>query len=369
MAAGLYVHVPFCVSKCPYCDFFSVVAPERMDVLLADLEAEASLVAPAFAPFDSLYVGGGTPSCLPPQTLARLLASAKGVVDAKGPPADLEFTVECNPADVGPDLLSVLAGAGVTRISLGVQAFDDEALAWLGRRHDRIGAERAVEAIRATGAFALGLDLMYGLPGPTGDSYAASLERAVAIEPEHLSCYALTVAQDTPLGRRVAAGEVAAPDDDTLAELFTSTSERLAGAGYEHYEVSNFARGSGRRSRHNQKYWAREQVLGLGPGAHSFDGRSRWSNWADLTEYHGALSVGLRPVEALEELTAEQVRLEQLALGLRTTDGVALSAIGPDQQTEIGRLLSQRLVEVDADRLRPTPRGMLVADALARALS
>lgn len=368
MAAGLYVHVPFCVSKCPYCDFYSVVAPERVDALLDDLQTEADLVSKAFGPFDSLYIGGGTPSCLPPAALARLLALTRSVVEAAGPAGDLELSVECNPADVGPDLLSVLEDAGVSRISLGVQAFDDAALAWLGRRHDRAGAERAIEAIRAAGFGSLSLDLIYGLPRGLEEGFPGSLAKAVEFGPDHLSCYSLTVADRTPLGQRVAAGQEALPDEDCLADRFTATSVALGDAGYEHYEVSNFARGPEKRSCHNQKYWTREPVLGLGPAAHSFDGRSRWANWADLYEYHEALSAGLRPVESLEELTVEQVRLERLALGLRTVDGVALSAIGPDRQADIDRAVAEGLATITAGHLRPTRQGMLVADGLARTL-
>lgn len=369
MPAGLYVHVPLCVSKCPYCDFFSVVAPERSPQVLMDLEAEADLVAAAFGPFDSIYIGGGTPSSLPPDLLARLLASARRIAGQARGNGDLEFTVELNPADVDDALLEILAGAGVSRISLGVQSFDDGELSWLGRRHDPASAERAIASIRAAGFAGLGLDLLQGLPGQTGERFGRSLDRALESAPEHLSCYCLTVADKTPLGAQVARAEVRLPGEDELADLFLQTSQALTRAGYEHYEVSNFARTPGLRSRHNQKYWAREPVLGLGPGAHSFDGRCRWWNHADLDEYHEALQAGLRPAAGLEELTDEQMRLERLALGLRTADGVAMEAVGSGREAQLARIVADGLARIAGGRLRPSLRGMLVADGLARQLA
>jgi oxygen-independent coproporphyrinogen-3 oxidase len=318
---GLYVHVPFCKGKCPYCDFHSVHAPERVPVFLENLGRESELWTGAMGPFDSLYIGGGTPSALSPQQLTGLLSSIRRQHNFK---AETEVTVELNPADVDAGLLASLRQAGVNRLSLGVQSFDDDELRLLGRRHDGAGARRAIETIREAGFAALGMDLIHGLPGSDLRRWSKNLEQALGFHPEHLSCYALTVAPDTPFGRMQREGTLVIPDENTNAALFLETSRILAEAGYDHYEVSNFARNPKLRSRHNQKYWRRVAYLGLGPAAHSYDGRKRWWNLRDLGAYDRALSAGRRPVEDFEEIDPEQARLEELSLGMRTSDGVDL---------------------------------------------
>jgi len=365
---GLYVHVPFCKSKCPYCDFFSVAPGDAMPRFLADLDREVELYLGAGGPFDTLYVGGGTPSLFAPEQLSRLLTAARRLLDASGSPSDPEVTVEMNPADVGGDLLAAMRDAGVNRVSLGVQSFHDDELAFLGRRHRRAGADRAIERIRDAGFDALALDLIYGLPGSSRDRWRETLARALALGPEHLSCYALTVAADTPFGSLLARGELELPDESESAALFLETSETLVAAGYEHYEVSNFAREPGLRSRHNQKYWSRTPTQGLGPAAHSFDGRRRWSNTRSLEQYHRALAGGVKPVEQVEEVDAEMARLERVALGMRTAEGVAIADLlaGKGAEGSIERLLREGYVTESDGRLLPTRRGFLVADGMAK---
>ena len=370
MFPGLYVHVPFCKSKCPYCDFFSIPVTNRVPVLLKDLGLEAELYAEAMGGFDSLYIGGGTPSSLTPQQLAELLAAVSPNLSSLGFAREPELTVELNPADVGPELLDVLQQAGVNRLSLGVQSFDDDELRLLGRRHDRACALRAIELIREAGFAALGLDLISDLPGSALARWRSNLEQALSFHPEHLSCYALTIAASTPFGEMNEKGKLIMPDEGQSAALFLETCEVLGEAGYDHYEVSNFARDRRQRSRHNQKYWCRAPYLGLGPAAHSFDGQTRWWNLRDLTEYHRALEAGLRPVESFEEIDQEKARLETIALGIRTSEGVDLAVIQDCHGTEgtVERLLEEGLVIEMQGRLRPTRSGFLVADGIATLL-
>ncbi len=365
-APGLYVHIPFCRAKCPYCDFYSVVAPQPAGGLVPTLLDELALTGAGWPAFDSLYVGGGSPSVLAPAALDRLLAGLRRPLAAGA-----EITVELNPADVDGALLAVLAGAGVDRISLGVQAFSDARLRWLGRRHDAATAVRAGERIQAAGFAALGLDLIWGLPGDEPDGWQRELQAALALEPEHLSCYELTLSPHSPLGRQRSRGDFVLPDEDGQAALFLLTAAQLGGAGFEHYEVSNYARGRQRRSRHNQKYWRRVPVLGLGPAAHSFDGRRRWANPADVEAHLAALAAGRRPAEPGPVLDAEQERLERLALGLRTSDGIPsdLPASGAAVQATRDRLLAAGLLARNGRRLLPTSRGLLLADAMAEWLS
>jgi oxygen-independent coproporphyrinogen III oxidase len=363
--AGLYVHVPFCKSKCPYCDFFSVVAPDKEPAYLDAVCREAELFVADAGPFDSLYVGGGPPSSIEPRSLARLLAVTGSFL---GPGS--EITIELNPADVDAELLDVLHEAGVTRLSLGVQSFDDGELKKLGRRHDAHSARRAIEEIRKANFASLGLDLIQALPESNRESLRRSLRQALSFETEHLSCYSLTIAVGTPFFRLRAKGELRLPTENEVADQFEETADVLGQAGYIHYEVSNFARSKGQRSRHNLKYWHRVPYLGLGPGAHSFDGHKRFWNTRDLDEYKRAIDSGRRPLENYEELTSEQVRLETISLGMRTAEGVALSIIldKPGADEDVKRLQAEGLAVENQGRLQPTCSGYLMADGIARLL-
>ena len=366
---GLYVHIPFCKRKCPYCDFFSVLPGNLVPGFLRDLEREVELRAGHWRGFDTLYVGGGTPSLLTPAQIADLMGSVRRLFGvACGP--EVEVTMELNPADVGGELLAALGDAGVNRLSLGVQSFADEELELLGRRHRRAGAVRAIERIRAAGFASLGLDLIYGIPGSSRGRWRESLDAALGFSPDHLSLYALTIADGTPYQQRVAAGELALPGESEIALLFLDAAEILGEAGYDHYEVSNYARTPELRSRHNQKYWSRLPTLGLGPAAHSFDGRRRWANWRSLDAYHRTLVAGQEPVAEVEEIDAEMARLERIALGMRTARGVALEdgRERPEAEGAIARLLREGYVTEAGGRLRPTRRGFLVADGMAKLL-
>jgi len=239
----------------------------------------------------------------------------------------------------------------------------------MGRRHSSAGALQAIERIRSAGFASLGIDLIYGLPGASRERWRATLDQALALGPEHLSCYALTVAEGTPFGEMRARGELPVPGDEESAALFLETCEVLVDAGgYEHYEVSNFARDASLRSRHNQKYWRRGPTLGLGPGAHSFDGERRWSNPRDVDAYQCALAAGRRPARGVEIVDAEMARLERIALGVRTSDGVATADLlaSPDAGKCVERLLGEGLLTERGERLLPTRAGFLVADGIAK---
>jgi putative oxygen-independent coproporphyrinogen III oxidase len=363
-AAGLYIHVPFCRGKCPYCDFASGTDLALVADWLRALKQEMGFYRD-FAPrFDTLYLGGGTPSLLSANELADLLAGLQGHF-AFSP--DTEITLEANPDDLNPQVLKGYRELGINRLSVGVQSFDDRELAFLGRRHDVSQARRVLDWAREAGFANLGIDLMCGLPGQTVDGWTRNLETAVGFLPEHLSCYQLTVEAATPMGRRQAKGQFQSLPEEMEREFFLFTSRFLEGQGYLHYEISNFARGRENRSSHNSKYWNHTPYLGLGPAAHSYKDGRRWWNHRSLKDYCQFLSAGEAPVTGEEVLTPEQTRLETLYLGLRTRDGVTLALMEDVRQ---GKILLQEIVkaglaEVRGDRFIPTREGLVVADRLA----
>jgi oxygen-independent coproporphyrinogen-3 oxidase len=380
--AGLYVHLPFCKTKCPYCDFYSVTDETLISAYFAALEAEARLYRGRFPAFDSLFLGGGTPSWLGAAALAGLMENLRRhFVFAP----DTEITLEANPDDVTAAKLAVWRDLGLKRLSLGVQSFNEDELRFLGRRHTADQTKAAIDLIRAAGFTNLGLDLMYGLPGQSPDTWAKTLETALSFSPEHLSCYQLTIeagetpaphgtpALRTPMARRVARGEISLPDEETQREFFLLTADCLTARGYLHYEVANFARPGPQAGslcyccRHNLKYWTRTPYLGLGPAAHSFDGRRRWWNISSVEDYCSSLSAGEAPVAGSETLTPEQIRLETLALGFRTREGVSLATIRerPGGDAMVAALTRAGLVRVDRGRVMATAAGLVVADRLA----
>jgi putative oxygen-independent coproporphyrinogen III oxidase len=363
-AAGLYVHVPFCQRKCPYCDFASGTDLAMVADWLRAIRQEMGFYRD-FAPrFDTLYLGGGTPSLLTTEQLAVLLESLQGHFTFA---PDTEITLEANPDDLTLEILKNYLKLGVNRLSLGVQSFHDQELAFLGRRHDAAQARQALAWAREAGFANLGLDLIYGLPGQTVDQWQRNLETALSFLPEHLSCYQLTLEAGTPLARRQAEGQFQPLPEETEREFFLFTSRFLEDQGYLHYEISNFARGHENRSRHNGKYWNHTPYLGLGPAAHSFRDGRRWWNYRSLQDYCQALNQGYAPVADEETLTPEQTRLEALYLGLRTREGVDLELMANVQRTKtvMQEIVRAGLAEVRDDRLRPTREGLVVAVRLA----
>ncbi|MDR2934576.1 MAG: radical SAM family heme chaperone HemW [Candidatus Adiutrix sp.] len=359
-APGLYVHVPFCARRCPYCDFYAVSALELLPRYVDGLAAEARLAAPAWpAPFETLYIGGGSPSILSREGLTGLLAALA--------PLDLsrlkEITLEANPEDVGPEQADLWAETGVTRLSLGVQSLDDR---WLGEvlgRNHNPDQTLAAAALLKDRPFTLNFDLIYGLPLQAPADWGRDLTRTLELAPDHISTYSLTAAPGTALARSMEAGLLPPlPPPDQAAELFLLSGQVLAAAGFKRYEVSNFAR-PGFESRHNLKYWRRTPYLGLGPAAHSFDGRRRWANVSSVRRWASALSSGVRPL-AFEEIPDEKaIRLEQVMLGLRLAEGLPEEALAA--ASRVDEFIASGHLTREAGRLRPTEKGFLVADRLA----
>jgi oxygen-independent coproporphyrinogen-3 oxidase len=363
-AAGLYVHVPFCLRKCPYCDFASETDLALVPDWLRAIKREMGFYRDFGPRFDTLYLGGGTPSLLAADELASLLDALE---DHFAFSPDTESTLEANPDDLTPQILRSYRELGINRLSLGVQSFDDRELAFLGRRHDAAQSRRAPAWAREAGFANLGIDLIYGLPGQTIEQWQRNLEAALGFGPEHLSCYQLTLEAGTPLARRQGKGQFQRLSEEAEREFFLFTSRFLEEAGYLHYEISNFARGSENRSRHNRKYWNHTPYLGLGPAAHSFRDGRRWWNHRSLKDYCQTLRAGEAPVAGEEILTPEQTRLEALYLGLRTREGVDLNVLLKAQRGKIGlqEMVKAGLAKVRDNRLIPTREGLVVADRLA----
>lgn len=368
---GLYIHIPFCLKKCAYCSFYSVAAPESMNDFISALLKEMEIYR-GFGHFDSVYFGGGTPSLLSRHRIERIV---RGINDNFSVSADAEWSFEANPGDLTESYCRSLVDLGFNRINIGVQSFDDDALKTLGRRHGRREAFAAVRFARAAGFGNIGLDCIYGIPGQDAGSCLTVLRQFIQLTPEHLSCYRLTIEQGTPLSAKYAEGVFPQTDSEEEADLFLRISEFLGEAGYEHYEVSNYARRPEFRSRHNCKYWDHTPYLGLGPAAHSFDGKRRWWN-GTLPDYCRAAAIGKRPIAGEEALGVAELRLEALALAMRTADGIAVSefekkygsGLLDSRRKIVAELVREGLVFFHNGRLSPTRRGLCVADALAAAL-
>jgi oxygen-independent coproporphyrinogen-3 oxidase len=362
----VYVHVPFCRRRCSYCDFsIAVRARVPVDEYVGSLTSE--LTGRFGSPVertvvDTLYLGGGTPSRLGGAGVAAVLAVLARWYELA---PDAEVTIEANPDDVTDEAVAAWRGAGVNRLSLGSQTFDAAALAWMHRSHsvDQIGA--AVDAVRRGGIDNLSLDLIFALPSALDRSWERDLERSLALAPDHLSFYGLTVEPATPLGRWHERGEVVEADEDRYAGEFLRAHRALADAGFEHYEVSNFAR-PGRVSRHNASYWSGAPYVGLGPSAHGFDGVTRRWNAASYAEWVRLLAAGGDPMAGSEQLTAENRVAEEVYLGLRTTHGVT---VGDHERVRVARWVDAGWATLAGDRLRLTPLGWLRLDALAADLT
>ena len=367
---GLYIHTPFCLSKCSYCDFYSLTSVSAVPDFLGALFKEIEMYCNQFNLFDTVYIGGGTPSLLSPEQLESILIRVRENFNLISNP---EMTIEANPADLNRPFLESMREIGINRINIGVQSFDEKMLDFLGRRHSMKQAISAVEASRKAGFHNIGLDLIYGVPAQDIESWLNTLRQAVVFSPEHISCYQLTLEPKTPLGIRYQAGEFPIPGEELQYEFFMKTSEFLEDAGYIHYEVSNFARGKEHTSRHNQKYWDHSPYLGLGPSAHSFQSNRRWWNHRHLDQYLAAINAGNLPVEDTETLTMEQLRLEALYFGLRTKKGIFLQDFRNqycfDLFTEKREILTtlegEGFISIQDGHLYPTKTGLAVADRLS----
>jgi putative oxygen-independent coproporphyrinogen III oxidase len=364
----LYIHVPFCARRCSYCDFAIAVRREVPSARFAELiEREwagwQTHAAWEDSPgLDTIYFGGGTPSRLDPGAITRLLHGFR--TDRSVTPG-AEITLEANPDDVTPANAEAWLAAGVNRISLGAQSFDPAVLEWMHRTHDAAQIGLAMRTLRSAGFSDISLDLIYAVPPALDRDWAADMEQALALEPTHLSLYGLTIEPATPLGKWTARGESISLDDDHAAAEYLAAHDRLVASGFEHYEVSNAGR-PGHRARHNSAYWRRAPFIGLGPSAHSgFASTRRW-NVRDWTEYSRRAEAGKSLMLEEETLDREQVDLEALYLGLRTSDGLAAARV-PGEIAN--RWSSSSWAVVDDSRVVLTPEGWLRLDALVASLS
>ncbi len=375
---GVYVHVPFCRVRCGYCDFNTYTASEIRGVKQSDYAgqaiAEIGMAAEILSraelparPAQTVFFGGGTPTLLPVADLAAMLAA---VEVAWGLAPGAEVTTEANPDSVDAASLLALKQAGFTRVSFGMQSAVPHVLATLERTHDPARIPLVVNWARDAG-LQVSLDLIYGTPGESLDDWSASLDLALAQQPDHLSAYALIVEDGTKLARQISRGELAQPDDDLQADMYDLADERLAAAGFDWYEVSNWARTPGNRSRHNLAYWTGQDWWGVGPGAHSHVGGVRWWNVKHPAAYAERLGAGVSPAAGRETLDAETRRVEAVLLRSRVSEGLPTSLLDPAGRTAVAGLIADGLVEGAAavgGRVVLTRSGRLLADAVVRRL-
>jgi oxygen-independent coproporphyrinogen-3 oxidase len=375
---GVYLHVPFCRVRCGYCDFNTYTSDElrgaRQDQYADTLLREVALArdvladADALRPASTVFFGGGTPTLLPPGDLARMLA---GVRDAFGIADGAEVTVEANPDTVTDAVAAELAAAGVTRMSVGMQSSVPHVLAALDRTHDPANVRTAVAAARRAG-LQVSVDLIYGTPGESLDDWRDSVETAVDLEPDHVSAYALIIEDGTKLARQIRRGEVPAPDDDLQADMYELVDERLQSAGFDWYEVSNWARSADRRSRHNLAYWRGTDWWGFGPGAHSHVAGLRWWNVKHPAAYAQRLAAGESPAAGRERPDAVARTLESVLLRSRIREGLPVSELQGEGRQAVASLIADGLIDGHAavrGTIVLTLRGRLLADAVVRALT
>ncbi|MBO4810826.1 MAG: radical SAM family heme chaperone HemW [Prevotella sp.] len=364
--AGIYVHVPFCKSRCIYCGFFSTtqlaMRQRYVEALCREMQLQ-SASSSQFSHIETVYLGGGTPSQLEGEQLRSLFSCLYNIYNVS---ADVEVTIECNPDDVTPQLADCLAHLPVNRVSMGAQTFSDERLRWLRRRHTADQVRRAVHLLRQTGIGNISIDLMYGFPGETLPEWHADIDAALALGVEHLSAYALSIEEGTALHAMVEESRVEELADELQRQMYYDLKDRLEVRGYEHYELSNFAL-PGRRSRHNSSYWNHTPYIGLGAGAHSFFGTHRQWNVADVQAYINAIEAGNIPAET-EQLNDDTLYNETVMTALRTREGIALDTL-PLHYRHYCECQAQRYIESGwlklddkTSRLRLTREGLFVSD-------
>ena len=371
---GLYIHIPFCNSKCLYCDFYSITDLAKISSFLAALEREMELAGQSAPTFDTLYIGGGTPSVLDGTAIERIVADAFKHFSIR---SDAEVTIEVNPGTVALEDLRQYRQSGINRLNIGIQSFQEENLKFLGRSHSRKEALSSIAWARRAGFENIGLDLIYGLPEQEEIRWLPDLDQAIQNSPEHLSCYLLTREVGTPLDREVLADRIRLPPEDHLCSLFETTIDYLTHYDYLHYEVSNFARKADKSrsswmSRHNQKYWSFAPYIGLGPSAHSYLEPERHWNHRSLEKYLQDIRQGKLPLADKEKLTREQMMMEAIYLGFRTAQGIDID----DFQRRFGINFLKTFRELIADFKKDgllkvtqnhcglTPKGMVLLDGI-----
>lgn len=357
--AGLYIHIPFCRSRCSYCDFATgLYQSELAERYVRAIVKEIRESSVAGARVDTIYFGGGTPSLLDPEQLLKIITVVR---DRFHVDAASEITLEINPGSVTPEKLRDFRALGINRASFGAQTFDDHELAKLGRSHTAADARRTFKDLRAAGFDNVSFDLIAGLPGQTLAGWERNVAEALDLQPEHLSFYLLEVHSGTPLAQHIERGLQPVPDEDLAAVMYERMLERAHAAGYEHYEISNLCR-PGFQSRHNTKYWTGEPYFGFGCSSHSYDGAmKRWSNQRDVFEYVKLVEQGFSPIREKQILTERDVRAESLFLGLRLLRGVSLD-LCKDYESDVERFKEAGLLELDGDYVRLTRHGALLSN-------
>lgn len=369
---GIYLHIPFCQKKCPYCDFYSVVDSEYRDHFVDDILKEIALIAGSVkqkAPFDTIYFGGGTPSLLTVREIETILNALYHTFSFS---ATVEITLEANPGTIDLPRLKAYRQTGINRLSLGIQSFINRELQFLGRIHDRQEAIQAIEMARQAGFRNLSLDLIFALPGQSKNDWLENLRMALSFHPEHLSAYNLIFEQGTPFFNRMKAGKIIPKNPDDEARFFEATVEYLREAGFLPYEISNYARNEQFISRHNYKYWTHTPYLGLGPAAHSYWDEERRGNVRSVKQYHQMVQNRRLPRVFSERIDAHTREFEHIFLGLRTYNGIDLAMFEQQfrhsflnrYETIITPLLDHNLAEQKRDHFRLTQKGLFISDEI-----
>ena len=367
--AGIYIHIPFCAKRCIYCGFFSTVRQEEaaryVKAVCRELELRSGYLSGA--PVSTVYFGGGTPSRLTPEQIGQIINCIQNTLSLNNLE---ELTVECNPDDVTPQYVTSLCALGVNRISMGVQTFNEEMLRFLHRRHTAAQAPDAVRVCRESGITNISIDLMYGLPGQTLDMFRADLQTALSLPVQHISSYCLSYEENTPFLALRDQGKLTQADDELCSQMYALMCDMLREGGFEHYEISNFCR-PGYHSRHNSSYWDGTPYLGLGAGAHSYDGRSRQWNPSDLDAYMQGVEQG-SPAFDIERLSDTDIYNEKIMLSLRTSRGLDLSVLSDKERSGLlenaRQFLSDGSLSLVDNRLRIPESGMFISDFVISSL-
>jgi oxygen-independent coproporphyrinogen-3 oxidase len=367
--AGIYIHIPFCVKKCPYCNFYSITDHSLLKEFINALTLEMAMYSEVALLFDTIYIGGGTPSVLGSAEIDRIIEKAFSLFQITSDP---EITIEVNPGTLTLESLKSFRQSGVNRINIGIQSFQESNLKFLGRIHSAEEGETAVKWARKAGFTNIGLDLISGIPGQTDKSWISDLETVLQFEPEHLSCYMLTYESGTRMHKDLKSGKFSSLPESLAVSLFGSTGDFLESNGYIHYEISNFARSEEKKSRHNIKYWSYIPYIGFGPSAHSFYGTRRSWNRHNVPDYIKKIESGTPPVEGKEILTREQQIIETIFLGLRQKCGIDIGFFNEKFNVKFEAIFSETITDLSKkdlivicdDKCALTKKGMVLLDSI-----
>lgn len=359
----MYIHIPFCQSRCVYCGFYSTTLLALRDSYVSALVNEMQMREPG-SEISTIYLGGGTPSQL---TIAQLRTIIYNINKVYRVSPDAEITIECNPDDITEEYALAIRKMGFNRVSLGAQTFSDKQLRTIRRRHNAQQVDNAIAMLRKAGFQNISIDLMFGFPGETLDQWQSDIEHAISLRPQHISAYSLMFEEGTPLHRMLDEGKIEETDEDLSLQMFETLVAKLTAAGYEHYEISNFAMPSF-RSRHNSSYWRNVPYIGLGAAAHSYDMRSRSWNIADISEYIRIVGTGKRPIEDSETIDADTHYNDIVTTAMRTREGIALDMLTPEQRRYLlnaAQPMAERgLVNITDTHVSLTHQGIFVSNSV-----